>query len=710
MSRILSGLLHPWQPIKSIGGLFETLSAMTSRASARGRTDTRQGRSIMQQTHASRHPDPSQKRSGMGSFLRVVRMSLRYRWTIAVSLTSSLLVGLFWGLNITTLYPVMEVVFRGESLHSTLDGQVKKLAVEVETLRQEAAAAGDGVDAKLAASEKALALVEWVKPYVDRWFPEDPFQTLLFVFGVAMVGTVIKGVFMGISTYSVGRLTQVTVFDLRNEFFRRTLRMDLQIFDRDRSSGLVSRSTYDFDRLSEGLGTLYAQGVREPIKMLSCLVGAALICWQLLMVSLLAIPLGFGVIRLLSRIIKETTKSQMNFVHALYHRLDESFAGIKTIRIFARERHERHRFYLAGKRFLQLKRQLFFVSLFKPVSETLGMAGVTLAVLTGSYLVLSGQTHLFGIPMCARPLSPAALFLFYAFLVGLAEPARKMSGVGTQLWVGAAAAERIFSFIDAPPKIADPLRPVALRTRQPEIEIDHLWFAYQADQPVLCDVSLTIPFGRTVAIVGPNGCGKSTLVNLLPRLYDPTKGRLLLDGIDIRQLRQRELRSLIGVVSQDTVLFDDTLMANIRYGRPGATDDEVIEAARQAQIHDFIVNDLSSGYDTVVGQRGSRLSSGQRQRIALARVILRDPSILILDEATSHIDLESERLIHSALERFLVRRTTILVTHRPSALRLAEQVVVMDAGRIVDCGTNEELLARCGLYQRLYRRERAIAA
>jgi ABC-type multidrug transport system fused ATPase/permease subunit len=292
----------------------------------------------------------------------------------------------------------------------------------------------------------------------------------------------------------------------------------------------------------------------------------------------------------------------------------------------------------------------------------------------------------------------------------MAEPARKMSGVGTQLWVGAAAAERIYSFIDAPPRIVDPPKPVALESRKPELEFDHVWFSYQADQPVIRDVSVVIPFGRTVAIVGPNGCGKSTLVSLIPRLYDPMRGRVLVDGNDLRELRQRDVRDLIGVVSQETVLFDDTVLANIRYGRPGASDDEVFQAARQAQIHDFITRDLPDGYQTIVGQRGNRLSSGQRQRIALARVILRDPSILIMDEATSHIDLESERLIHTALERFLVDRTTILVTHRPGALRLADQIIVMDAGRVVDCGTNEELLARCGLYQRLYRRERAIAA
>ncbi|MEX0586350.1 MAG: ABC transporter ATP-binding protein, partial [Pirellulales bacterium] len=591
-----------------------------------------------------------------------------------------------------------------------LSSEVDKLRTKRDALAAKHQALESFDSTRLETDERTLDLAIRAKPYLDRWLPNDPFATMVLALGAVMAGTVLKGVFLVASTYTVGRLTQLTIFDLRNEFFRHVLRMDLHVFDQDRSSGLVSRSTYDFDRLAEGIGGILSQGIREPIKMLTCLVGAALICWQLLIVSLLMVPLGWGLIRLLSRIIKQTTKMEMTIVHALYHRLDESFQGIKTIRVFGRERHERRRLFLVGKRFLRQTRQLFFVSLFKPVGETMGMAGVTAAVLAGSYLVLQEDTQIWGIQLSSGPLDAAALMLFYAFLVGLSDPARKLSAAGSQLYVGAAAAERITAFMQMQPAIVDPPRPKVLATIRPDVEFSKVSFQYQADQLVLREVDLGIPFGRTVAIVGPNGCGKSTLVNLIPRLYDPLKGKVSVGGIDVRNLAQRKLRNLVGVVAQDTVLFDDTVRENIRYGKPDARDEEVVEAARKAHVHDCIERVLPEGYDTVVGQKGSRLSSGQRQRIALARVILRDPKILILDEATSHIDMESERLIHTALETFLEGRTTILVTHRPSALRLADVIVVMDEGRIVDSGTSSELLARCGVYQRLYERELLKAA
>jgi ABC-type multidrug transport system fused ATPase/permease subunit len=246
---------------------------------------------------------------------------------------------------------------------------------------------------------------------------------------------------------------------------------------------------------------------------------------------------------------------------------------------------------------------------------------------------------------------------------------------------------------------------VVLNRHHRDLVFEQVQFSYLPGHPILEDINLRIPCGETIAIVGPNGCGKSTLASLIPRFFDPTAGEIRLDGVDLRQARLRDLRHQIGLVTQETVLFNETVFANIRYGAPHATREQVVEAARKAHAHKFIENRLERGYDTLVGAGGSRLSGGQRQRIALARAILRDPPILILDEATSQIDLESEQLIHRVLEEFIRNRTAVIITHRLATLALADRVVVMEGGRIIDVGTHEQLNSRCGLYQRLYQIE-----
>jgi len=292
--------------------------------------------------------------------------------------------------------------------------------------------------------------------------------------------------------------------------------------------------------------------------------------------------------------------------------------------------------------------------------------------------------------------------LFYSFLLGAADPARKLSDVLTQIQRAAAASDRIYAMLDREPQVRDPERPRPLARHRKHLVFDGVDFSYTPGRPVLRELNLKIDFGETIAIVGPSGCGKSTLASLIPRFADPDAGTIRLDGVPLGEVRLRHLRSQIGLVTQEPVLFDDTVLNNIRYGSPQATAEQVIRAAKQAHAHRFIEQELPHGYDSSVGPMGGQLSGGQRQRIALARAILRDPAILVLDEATSQIDLESEQLIQKVFERFVRGRTAVIITHRLGALSLANRIVVMREGRIVDVGTHDELTACCDFYRRLY--------
>ncbi|MDH3717848.1 MAG: ABC transporter ATP-binding protein/permease, partial [Planctomycetota bacterium] len=389
----------------------------------------------------------------------------------------------------------------------------------------------------------------------------------------------------------------------------------------------------------------------------------------------------------------------------------ESFRGIKAVKAFTMEGHERRRFHETSKIFYHRAMRISFCnSLVRPATELMGICTISLAILGGAYLLLNQETHLLGIRMSDRPLEIGRLLLFFGLLAGVSDPARKLSDVFSNIQRAAAAADRLYELLDREPTLRDPSRPLPLPQHQRDIVFQDVRFRYQEGEEVLRGINVTIPFGQTVALVGPNGCGKSTLANLVPRFFDPASGSILLDGVSLRDVRRRELRRQIGLVTQETLLFNETVAANIRYGRRNATRAEVIAAAQRAHAHEFITAKLPHGYDTVVGENANRLSGGQRQRIALARAILRDPRILILDEATSQVDLASEQLINRVLREFTRDRTTIIITHRPSTLELADCILVMDAGQIIDTGTHDQLIARCQLYQRLYRTQFSEAA
>ncbi|MBN2023995.1 MAG: ABC transporter ATP-binding protein [Pirellulales bacterium] len=656
----------------------------------------------------------------MNNFGRVVRLSLRYRWTFVASIVCAVLAAALWGGNIGTVYPVLKVAFENESLQNwaekeiagsrekirECEDEIAQLEARLKTVGPEETAALEvrlrAAQTRIGAERKAVATIQWLKPLVDR-LPRDPFATLALFIGILLVGTLVKEAFLIANTILVARLAHLGTFQLRKLFYRRTLKMDLASFHNEGTSDLMSRFTYDMEAVAGGLVVLFGKVVREPLKAIACLVGAAFICWRLLLLSLIVAPVAGLMIHWLGRTLKRANRRAMEEMALLYNRLEETFRGIKVVKAFATERQERWRFHLNSKKYFKKSMRIArYDSLSHPITEIMGILTICLALLAGAYLVLEKETHLLGIRISARPLDLPTLLVFYGLLAGTADPLRKLSEIFTKLQGAAAASDRIYSRLDRVSQVRNPEHPKPLPRHGQDLVFDNVDFAYRPGELVLEGINLRIRAGETIALVGPNGCGKSTLVNLIPRFADPTTGEVRLDGLPLPEARLRDLRRQIGLVAQETMLFDDTVLENIRYGSPQATREQVIEASRQAHAHRFIENDLPDGYQTIVGSAGSRLSGGQRQRIALARAILRDPAILLLDEATSQVDLESEQLIQQVLEKFIRHRTTVIITHRLAVLALADRIVAMEGGKILDVGAHAELLARCDLYRRLY--------
>jgi len=541
-----------------------------------------------------------------------------------------------------------------------------------------------------------------IAPLAHRWLPTTPFRTLLLVCMLVLVGTILKSAFRIWNQILVVRLGNIVGHDLRIDYYRQVLRLDIANFTEAGRGDLMNRCTSDLNSLREGVQRLFGQVLMEPLKMIVCLGIAAYVSWQLLLLTIIIAPLAGLAIHWLGRALKRTHRRAMQELSSIYERLAETLGGIKLIQAFTMESTERSQFDASSKEYFRRQMKIaIYNSLVSPVTEMLGIAMVLIASLMGGYLVLGQNTHILGIKISDIALTHGDMSVFFAMLVGMAEPARRLAQEFSAIQQASAAADRVYEIIDREPNIVDPPNPQQLPQLARAIRFESIDFHYHPDKQVLQNIQLEVRAGETLAFVGPNGCGKTTLLQLLPRFYDPIAGRITFDGVDVRDVRLCELRSRFGMVTQETLLFNDTVANNIAYGAPGASRATIEAAARKAHAHAFIVEKLPDGYETMVGPGGSRLSGGQRQRIALARAILRNPEVLILDEATSQIDVESEQLIHNVLEEFTRDRTTLLITHRPSTIALADRVVVMDMGQILDVGTPNELAGRCELYRRL---------
>ncbi|TWU07988.1 ABC transporter ATP-binding protein [Stieleria varia] len=658
----------------------------------------------------------------MKNFARVLKLSSRRYWSLAGILATSLLIAVLWGANISTLYPMVEIVFNGDTIPQYVDDQIEltsqqltdldeQIETEQQRIDQSTAGTPDAVSQALQLdalrSQKQLATaslesLQRLHPWVHAYCPVTPYGTLMGIVAILVGATAIKLIALTANLLLVQYIAEKTAVDLRAIFFRKALRLDLDSFGDNGSADLTARLTNDISLASAGVTVLLGRLVREPLKMAVCVIGAATVCWRLLLLVTILTPIVAIVMQHLSRAIRRASRRAMEEMSQLYGMLNDSFAGIRVVKAFNTQSFERARFNQGTQAYYRKSMKMaFYNTLARGSSEFLGMATVGLAILAGGYLVLNQQTHLLGIRMTYEPLSRGEVLLFFGFLIGASDPARKLADVWSGLQRGAAAACRVMEIIDQPIRVQEPKSPRETPRPHRKIQFRDVNYQYPSGPQVLAGLNLTVRHGETIAVVGPNGSGKSTLISLLCRFDDPQSGQVAMDDVPVCEMRTRDIRRRIALVTQRTTLFDDTIENNIRYGSPGADSHAVVRAAKLAFADDFIRRKTPLGYQTVLGTGGMRLSGGQMQRIALARAFLRDPDILILDEATSQIDLESEHLIHKALAKFLIDRTGVMITHRPTSLMLADRIVVIESGKVSDSGTHEDLIERNRFYQSL---------
>lgn len=530
-----------------------------------------------------------------------------------------------------------------------------------------------------------------VRPVLDGIFINKD-QFLLMVLPVVILAVAaLKALFNYGQNYLMNYVGNQVVSDIREQLFLQLMRLPIRFHDANTSGRLVSRVINDVNMMTNAVAGVVKDLFQQGLTFVAMLGVIFYQNWKLAAVSLVVVPISMlTMVRMGKRLRKLATRGQER-MGDMASTLQETLAGIRIVKAFGREDAEGKRFRRSNEAFLHMTMKAIQVSsLGSSHMEVIGVVGVAAIIWYGGFLVIEGT------------MTPGAFFSFLTAMFMAYTPIRRLSGANNSIQQALAAAERIFTVLDLESEHVQDQGRKELGRITRSLEFRGVTFHYDGHEPAaLHKIDLTIAVGEVVALVGSSGSGKTTVASLIPRFYEPTEGALLIDGQDVRDYTLQSLRRQIGIVSQDTMLFDETVKYNIAYGRPAATDDEIVEAAKAAYAHDFIMR-LPEGYETIIGENGVKLSGGERQRLAIARAILRDPPILILDEATSSLDSESERIVQMALSNLMKNRTTLVIAHRLSTIQKADRIVVMERGSIVEIGSHQELLARNGVYKRLH--------